>query len=82
MLLTTQTVMVNYETNRKTMLYVDHGPTGVASTVAQEHTLPESTDTVWRPVFYTSRAMTLTEQGYSKVEGESLSVLTGVRTNK
>ena len=26
--------------------------------------------------------MTLTEQGYSKVEGESLSVLTGVRTNK
>ena len=33
-LLTTQTVMANFETNRKTRLYVDHVPTGVTSTVA------------------------------------------------
>ena len=44
--------------------------------------MPGSTDTAWRPVFYTSRALTKTEQNYSKVEGESLGVLTGILTNK
>ena len=81
-LLTTQTVMANFETGRRTRLYMDHGTTGVVSIVAQEHKIPESTEKVWRPVFYTKRAMPLTEQGYSKVEGESLSVLTLIRTNK
>ena len=32
-------------------------------------------------MLYTSRAMTPTEQGYSKVEGELVGVLNGVRTN-
>ena len=61
---------------------MDHGPFGVASTIALEHQVPGSTDTAWRPVFYTSRALTKTEHNYSKVEGESLGVLTGILTNK
>ena len=70
-----------YSTGRL-RLYVDHSPFGVASTIAQEHQVPDSTDKAWRPVFYTSRALTKTEQNYSKVEGESLGVLTGILTNK
>ena len=50
--------------------------------VAQEHTILGTIEKMWRLVFYTSRAMTLTEQGFSKVEGESLSVPSGIRTNK
>ena len=57
-LLTAQTVMANFETDRGRRLYVDQGPTGVVFTVAQEHTILVSTKKVWRPMFHTSRAMT------------------------
>ena len=67
-LLCSSTVLANYELHRKTRLYVDHGPFGVASTIAQEHQVPGSTDIAWRPVFYTSRALTITEQNYTKVK--------------
>ena len=43
-LLTANTVMANFETDRKTRLYVDHGPSGVAATVAQEHMVPGNQD--------------------------------------
>ena len=33
--LTDKTVVVNYDPHRDTRLYVDHGPMGIASTVAQ-----------------------------------------------
>ena len=73
-LLTAKAVMANFEVGRQTRLYVDHGPEGVASTVAQLHGKD------WRPVLYTGRSLTETEKRYSKVEGESLGVLTGIRT--
>ena len=38
-LLTAHAVMANFKSNKRTRLYVDHGPTGVASTLAQEHTI-------------------------------------------
>jgi hypothetical protein len=40
-LLCSDTVMGNYELNKETRLYVDHGPAGVAGTIAQEHEIPE-----------------------------------------
>ena len=60
-MLSIQTVMANFKTDRKTRLYVDHGSTGVAYTVAPKHTIPGSTEKVWRPLFYMSRVMTLTK---------------------
>ena len=35
----------------------------------------------YRAVFHSSRSLTKAEMGYSKVEGESLAVLTGCKTN-
>ena len=64
--------MANFETDRKTNLYVDRGPSGVAATVAQEHSVLGSTVTVWKSVLFTSRMLIETEKHYSKVEGESL----------
>ena len=81
-LLCSDTVMANYELNKETRLYVDHGPGGVAGTVAQEHEVPEIMEKAWRPVNHTSRALTSAEQGYSKVEGESLAVYSQIMTNR
>ena len=36
-MLSTDTVLVNYDPGRKTRLYVDHGPKGVAATVTQRY---------------------------------------------
>ena len=81
-LLSSESVLANYEVGRKTRLYVDHGPQGVAATVAQLHAVRGSEEEVWRPVEHSSRALTKTEQGYSKVEGESLGILNGVKKHK
>ena len=64
-LLSSEAVLANYEVGRKTRLYVDHGPQGVAATVAQLHSVRGSED-AWKPVEHSSRALTETEQGYSK----------------
>ena len=37
---------------------------------------------VWRPVNHTSRAKTQAEMNYGKVDGESLGVLSGIKSNK
>jgi len=39
-------------------------------------------DAVYRPVHHNSRVLTPTEERYGKVEGESLAVLTGIKTNR
>ena len=81
-MLTIQMVITNFKTNGKTRLYVDHRPTCVVPTKAQEYMILGSKEKVCRPVFYKSRTMTLTEQAYSKLKGEPLSVLTGIRMNR
>ena len=81
-LLCSDTVMANFELDRPTRRYVDHGPCGVAGTVAQEYDIPGTTQKAWRPVHHTSRSLTPTEQGYSKVEGESLAVYSQMVTNR
>ena len=75
-------VMANYDPGRKTRLYCDDGPHGVAATVAQEYKVDGVDHMVWRPVNYTSRAKTEVEMAYGKVDGESLGVLSGILSNK
>ena len=80
-LLCEDTVLVCYDPKRSTRVYVDHGPEGVASTVAQRYDVPGK-DPEYRPVAYISRSLKAPEKNYSKVEGESLAVLSGVKMNK
>ena len=75
-------VMAYYDPNRDTRLYVDEGPAGVAATVAQKYEVEGMDHPVWRPVNHTSRAKTAAEMRYGKVDGESLGVLTGIKSNK
>ena len=39
-LLCSRAVLANYEVGRKTRIYVDHGPQGVAATIAPLHKIP------------------------------------------
>ena len=75
-------VMAHYDPRRDTRLYVDEGPAGVAGTVAQKYEVEGLDHPVWRPVNHTSRAKTTAEMNYGKVDGESLGVLTGIKSNK
>ena len=62
---------------------MDHGPDGVAATLAQEdHSVQVGGERCFRPVNYTSRALTEMEKRYTKVEGESLGVLFGILSNR
>ena len=82
-MLCSETALSNYEVNRKKdCMYVDHGLHGIASTVAQLHEIPGSNEEAWKPVQYVSRALTKTEEGYSRVDGESLGILSGVKVHK
>ena len=53
-----RTVMANFETDKRMRLCVDQEPTGVATTMAQEHIILGFIEKGLRPVFYMSRAMT------------------------
>ena len=81
-LLVSDKVMAYYDPSRPTRLYVDEGPAGVAATVAQEYNVDGVDHPVWRPVHHTSRAKTKCEQNYGKVDGESLGLLTGIKSNR
>ena len=73
--------MVSYDPHRHTRVYVDHGPHGVASTLAQAYKTPGYREPQYRPVIHHSRALTKAERGLGKIEGESLAVLAGVKIN-
>ena len=81
-LMASDRVMGYYDPTRPTRLYVDEGPAGVAAIVAQRYEMEGIDHPVWRPVNHTSRAKTKTEMNYGKVDGESLGVLTGIKSNK
>ena len=53
-----------------------------ASTVTQRCDVPGKREPEYRPVAYKSRSLKPAEKGYSKVEGESLGVLSGCMENK
>ena len=57
-LLCSDTVMANYELDKKARIYADHRPAWVA--VAQQHELPDTMEEAWRPVHHTSRGLTIT----------------------
>ena len=80
-LLLTSTVAVHWDPARKTRIYVDHGPAGVGGTIAQDHGRPGGQPS-WRPVHYSSRALTKAEANYGKVDGESLGVASMIMANK
>merc|ERR1711954_108111 len=82
-LLCSDRIIAAYDPKLKTRLYVDDGPEGVAGTLAQAHPHPHIVGKeVWRPVNYTARAKETPEKGYSKVEGESLALLSRIKANK
>ena len=54
----------------------------VAATLAQKQHVEGIDHQVWRPIHHRSRAKTLSELNYGKVDGESLRVLTGIKSNK
>ena len=81
-LISSDKVLANFDTKRKTRVYIDHGPSGVGATLAQLHTVDGLDHDVWRPVRYNSRAMTKSEKEYGKVDGESLAILFGIKIHK
>ena len=81
-LLCKETVLMSYDPARATRVYVDHGPEGVASTIAQRYDVPGQREPEWRAVAHHSRALKKAEKGYSKGEGESLAPLCGIKTHK
>ena len=80
-LITASTVAVHWDPAKETRLYVDHGPQGIGGTVAQNHSRPGEKPS-WRPVHYSSRALTKAETNYGKVDGESLAVASMIQINK
>ena len=73
-------VLVPYDMEKETRLYVDSSPVGTQATVCQQHD-HEGTQH-WRPVNHTSRAWTPPEAGYGQIERESNGILTGMHMNK
>ena len=72
---------MSYDPARATRVYVDHGPEGVASTIAQRYDVPGQREPEWRAVAHHSRSLKKAEKGYSKGEGESLALLCGIKTH-
>ena len=81
-LLCSDKVLANFDPKLETRVYVDHGPQGVASTLAQYYAGGGSNTGYWRPVSYQSRSLTKAERNYGKVDGESLAVLSGILANR
>ena len=75
-----KTVLVPYQPNLDTRLYVDHGPAGIASTLAQDH--GEEGKKVWKTVHHMSRSLVKLELNYPKIDGESLAIYSGAMMNR
>ena len=58
------------------------GTPGCMSTTVQRGWLTHSPrEPQLRPIIHHSRALTKAEQGYGKIEGESLAILAGIKSN-
>ena len=56
-LLAADLVPVNYDPNRRTREDVDHGPQGIASTIAQAYKMDGQRKEQWWTVYHTSRRL-------------------------
>ena len=72
-------MIVPYDTQLPTRLYVDSSPVSTQATVAQKHQI--NNEEHWRPVNYTSRPWTAAEAGYPQIEHKSNGILTGMYMN-
>ena len=70
--LSSNTTMSYFDSNKKTTIITDAGPTGISAILFQ-HT----NDHDYRPVAYSSRSLTDVEQRYSQMEKECLAILHG-----
>ena len=75
-----KTVLVPYQPDLETRLYVDHGPAGIASTLAQNH--GQDGKNVWKTVHHLSRSLVKSEMNYPKIDGESLAIYSGAMMNR
>ena len=73
-------VIVPYDTQLPTRLYVDSSPVGTQAAIAQKHQI--NNEDHWSPVNYTSRPWTAAEAGYPQIEHESNGILTGIYMNR
>ena len=71
-------VIAPWAPDRKTKLVVDRGPKGISATLFQKE--PDTGH--YKTINYSSRSLTETEQRYAPIEGESLAILFGVKTNR
>lgn len=78
--LSEKTVLVPYVPHLDTRLYVDHGPHGIASMLAQKHM--EGGQELWKLVHHLSRSLVKSEENYHKVEGDSLAIYNGILMNR
>ena len=62
-------MLLNYDPNRKTRVYMDHSPDGISSAVA--HAFSERKEQ-WRTVCNTSKVVAKAEKKGRKLEGESM----------
>ena len=72
-------MIVPYDTQLPTRLYVDSNPVGTQATIAQKHQINNKEH--WRPINYTTRPWTGAEAGYPQIEHESNGILTGMYMN-
>ena len=73
-------MIVPYDTQLPTRLYVDSSPVGTQATIAQKHQI--NNEEHWRPLNYTSRPWTGAEAGCPQIEHESNGILTGMYMNQ
>ena len=69
-----------YIPHLETRLYIDHGPEGIASTVAQLY--KEGNNPGWKVVHHKSRSLITAERNYTKPEGESLAIYSRIKMNR
>lgn len=67
-------ILIHYNTDLELILAYDASPVGVGAVLS--HWLPDGKD---KPIAFTSRTLTKSEQGYSQINKEALALIYGVK---